>query len=409
MIRPDYAQQFACVGPACEDTCCAGWTVSVDEAAYKKYVSLPAGPLRALVDTSILRAAKESGQECPAAFATVRMLPSGEFPFHSPERLCRIHVEHGEQYLCRTCATFPRTMYIIDELAETELSLSCPAAARLVLLSPRLLPPAGAPGYQITWDEAATEMTPLRVYFWQIRTFVVTLLQNRRYPLWQRMFLLGTFSRRLDALVRREVNRSFPDLLRAFSRAVAARDLCASMETIQADLALQLGIVLGLIAQRVHNNFVSPRLHEVLGTFAKGVGHSRNASIENQAAGYANAYTQFYEPFFCRHPHILENYLVNAVLRELFPFGQKLFAPLAEPEPSRAFAMLAIQFALIKGLLIGVAGARGRKFCSADVIRTVQTVSKHFEHNQQFLSDAYALLEARGLNNAHGLTMLLRN
>lgn len=409
MIRPDYAERFACIGPACEDSCCAGWLVSVDEAAYQKYVNLPAGPLRSLIDSSILRVANGGGEPGAGPFAAVRMLPSGDCPFLSQERLCRIQVEHGESFLCLTCATFPRIMHTIDGLTETKLSLSCPEAARLVLLEPRLLPPAGAPGYRITWDETATNRSALREYFWQIREFVLTLLQNRRYPLWQRMFLLGTFSRRLDAVVRGEVKRSFPDLLRDFSRAVAAGGLCASMETIPADLPLQLKIVIRLIAQRVNNVGISPRLREVLSLFVEGVGHTRKASMDSQVARYASAYAQFYDPFFRRHPHILENYLINAVLRELFPFGPKICDSEAKPEPARAFAMLAIQFALIKGLMIGVAGVRGREFCAADVVRTVQTAFKYFEHNLQFLSRAHALLAARGLDNAHGLTMLLRN
>ena len=409
MIQPDYAERFACIGPACEDTCCAGWSVSVDEAAYQKYVSLPAGPLRVLIDVSILRAADGAGAPGSAPFAAVRMLPSGDCPFLSPERLCRIQVERGELYLCQTCATFPRNSHTIDGLKETELSLSCPEAARLVLLAPRLLPPAGAPGHQLTWDEAAARETPLKAYFWQIREFVLTLLENRRYPLWQRLFLMGTFSRRLDALVRGEVKRSFPDLLSGFSRAVAAGGLCASMETIPADLPLQLKIVILLIAQRINNVGISPKLRPVLSLFMEGVGHSRKASMDSQVARYANAYARFYDPFFRQHQHILENYLINAVLRELFPFGQKLFDPQAIPQPARAFTEIAIQFALVKGLLIGVAGARELEFCSEDVIQTVQTTFKHFEHNLQFLPRAHAMLAAKGLDNAQGLTMLLRN
>ena len=408
MMRPDYAGKFACIGSACDDTCCAGWLVTVDAVTHEKYRSLPEGPLRSLIESSIVPPPEIAGKKGAAQYATIRMLPRGQCPMLSPERLCRIQLEHGEAYLCRTCQNFPRITHTIDGLSETVLSLSCPEAARLVLLKSRLLPPAGAAGYQIAWDESATGQ-PLRVYFWQIREFVLTLLENRRYPLWQRMFLLGTFSRRLDALVRGEVTRSFPDLLRDFSRAVAGGGLCASMETVPADLPLQLKIVIRLVAQRVNNVGISPRLREVLSLFMEGVGHTPEASLDSQAAKYAKAYAQFYEPFFRRHPRILENYLINVVLRDFFPFGQKLFEPNAVLEPAAAFEKLAIQFALIKGLLIGVAGARGRKFSSADVIRTVQTTFKYFEHNLEFLPRAQAMLAAKGLNDARGLTMLVRN
>jgi lysine-N-methylase len=381
----------------------------VDEASYRKYTSLPAGPLRSLIDSSIQPISCGDGKSNASNFASVRMNPSSACPLLSGDRLCRIQVELGETYLCRTCAIFPRITHIIDGFKETKLSLSCPEAARKVLLDPHLLPHRSALGHQVTWDETQTDPDALRVYFWQIREFVLALIQNRNYPLWQRMFLLGTFSRRLDALVRGEVTRSFPDLLDDFSRAVAAGGLSNLMETIPANNHLQLEIVLQLVEQRVKGTWLSPRLRAVLNRFVEGVGLPPETSKDGHAARYAAAYAEFYAPFFRRHPHILENYLVNTVLLCLFPFQGNICAPQADVQPARAFALLAIQFTLIKGLLIGVAGARKHEFSAADVVETVQSAFKHFEHRADFLPQALASLTARNLDNAQGLTMLLRN
>jgi lysine-N-methylase len=408
MIQPDYADRFRCVGSACEDTCCSGWRVPVDETDYQKLTSIPAGPLRSLIDVSILNSARPAG-DSDSSFASIRMLPSGECPFLSADKLCRVQMEYGEKYLCRICAAYPRNSYCIDGLNETELSLSCPEAARLILLSPSLLPPNGAPGHQLTWDETADTGTDLRPYFWQIRDFAVGLILNRRYSLWQRLFLLGTFCRRLEVFSRGESSRPFVDILDGFSRAVSASGLCESMDAIAADHPLQLEIVLSLIAQRVNGLNISPRFRGVLDLFIQGLGHSRTASIESQAASYADAYQRHFTPFFRRHPHILENLLVNAIFRDAFPFGKTLTSAGGEPEPAKAFAMLAIQFALIKGMLIGVAGARGNRFTAADVVKVVQTASRLFEHNPRFLRTAYAMLNDRGLTDGRGLTMLLRN
>lgn len=372
---------------------------------YERYMTLPTGPLRSQIESSIVPLPERDQTQAGSPFAIIQMLPSGECPFLSPEHFCGIQLELGESYLSRICAVFPRAIHTIDGLKETALSLACPEAARLVLLDPQLLPPTRAHGYELTWDE--TKPVPLRAYFWQIRLFVVNLLQNRTYPLWQRLFLLGTFSRRVN--VRGEAERRVPDVLDDFSRAIAAGGLCAQMEVIPADLPLQLEIVLELVAQRVNNIYLGPKLLQVLEEFAAGIGHSREASIEDQVKRYRHAYDKFYAPFFLRRPHILENYLLNLVLRDLFPFGEKLSNPKATPEPGRAFAHLVIQFALIKCLLIGVAGARGSRFSSADVIRTVYTAFRHFEHYPQFLSNAYELLEQRQLNDIRGLAMLLRN
>jgi len=36
---PRYMERFRCIGPACEDTCCAWWGISVDRRAYDRYRS----------------------------------------------------------------------------------------------------------------------------------------------------------------------------------------------------------------------------------------------------------------------------------------------------------------------------------------------------------------------------------
>ena len=32
---PDYYEKFACIAGACEDTCCAGWEIDLDEETYE--------------------------------------------------------------------------------------------------------------------------------------------------------------------------------------------------------------------------------------------------------------------------------------------------------------------------------------------------------------------------------------
>jgi lysine-N-methylase len=408
IIQPNYADRFRCLGSDCEDTCCSGWQVSVSEHDYQRITTVPDGPLRSLIDTSIVR--NDPGTVDPEMpFARVQMLDSGECPLLSADRLCRVQLECGESYLCHICAVYPRNSYCVDGLTETELSLSCPEAARLILLSPTLVPADRAPGHQLSWDETAANGTDLRPYFWQIRELVVRLILNRNYPLWQRLFLVGTFCRRLESFTRGETNRRLVDLLDDFSRAVATQGLGESMDRIHADLPLQFEVVLSLVAQRINGRSVSPRVREVLELFAQGLGHTRTASIDGQVSRYAEAYQRDFTPFFRRHPRMLENLLVNAVFRDAFPFGKALTPAGGHPQPVKEFAMLAIQFALIKGLLIGIAGARGRRLSSADAVKAVQIASRLFEHNPRFLRDAYAALERRGLTDARGLTMLLRN
>jgi lysine-N-methylase len=419
LVRPAYAEKFCCVGPACEDSCCAGWRVDLDEATYAKYQALPPGPLRAKMDQHIVAAPTPPQGAKPGTCAHIQSDSSGRCPFHTAERLCQIQSELGADSLSETCATFPRTTFLIDKLEDRTLTLACPEAARLVLLNPNLLDPnlldpnvpASRPEQTLSfrWNDEADGPASLRAHFWALREFSVGLIRNRRYPLWQRMFLLGAFARRLDVLVKEDRVSGFPALLREFSAAVASDSLRASIETIPADLKLQLHMVMELVKLRGQPAGVQERLRQCLDAFAEGVGADAGLDLDGQCARYAEAYTRYYRPFFARHPYILENLLVNSLFRRLFPLGASMFDAQARPEPGREFNFLATEFSLIKGLLIGVAGANGDGFSTAHVLHTVQTATKYFEHSTGFLERTQRLLAERGLDNARGVTMLIRN
>ena len=410
IVRPVYAERFRCIGSDCEDSCCCqDWRVDIDRAAYEKYQTIPPGALRTLIDDCVIRSTEVAAASHPDYFAQIRVSPSTPCPLLSADRLCRMQTELGETYLPKVCASYPRRIHTIDSLEESPLSLSCPEAARLVLLDPDLLASNEARPHEVHWDDGATAAHGLRYYFWPLREFSLGLVRNRAYPLWQRMFLLGSFSRRLNAFAQDPSNRGLPAFLRDFSAAVDAGTLRSSMNGIPADLALQFDFLLRLVAQHLNAVNRNPRMVETLQAFIRGVGYGSEATIEGQRAQYAAAYERYFAPFVLKHPHILENYLLNMIFYRLFPLGAMLFDTADTPEPEREFAELAIQFALIKGLLIGVAGHYHEAFSTRHVIQAVQTAFKHFDHNREFLDQAYRLLTERDLNNARGLTMLLRN
>lgn len=409
LIRPGYADRFRCTGPACEDNCCRGWTVAIEESAYKKYQSLPDSPLRSSILAAIEPSPGVETGSAPNSYASIKMPVSGFCPLLNEDHLCRIHAELGPDNQARICRTYPRISHTIDNLEDETLSLSCPEAARLILLAETLFPPGDGPALETVWDDAASCAAPIRSYFWVLRDFTIRLAVNRKYSLWKRLFLLGTFCRRLDAILREEPKRTVLDFLRDFSAAVDSGALNGPMETIRPDPAAQLEMVLRLVGLRTGSLELSPRLTACVRAVVDGIGWCAGVPLPSHVARYESAYRDFYAPFFDRHPHILENYLLNQMFRHVFPFGIKLFETNATPEFAQTFAELAIQFAMTKGLLIGVAGFYREQFSIDHVVQVVQSISRHFEHSREFVVNAAALLHERKMDNAQGLTMLLRN
>lgn len=416
--RPHYAERFRCIGSACEDTCCAGWTVPIDRATWDKYQSLPESPLRILVNAS-MTPREESAEvaaegAAPAALATIRMNAQNQCPLLTEDRLCRIHAQVGESFLSHTCATYPRIVASVDGMAETTLALSCPEAARLVLLTPDLFTPNQEtcdPIQAVNAVKADAPHDPSSPQAWlmPIREVTFRLVRNRDYPLWQRVFLLGLLCRRLDSTARGELKRSIPAFLGDFEAAVAAGSLCAAMQTLPVDRKAQLDLVLMLAGMMLRKSNVRPRFVECIQAFTAGIGNGPGATLDSLAAHYANAHDRHFEPFFLRHPHILENYLIHTVFRRQFPFGREGLAAGSKVDRTREFALFCAQFALMRGLLIGVAGFHGQAFSAKHVVHTVQAASKHFEHHPEFLKLAHELLVNNKMDGARGMAILLRN
>ncbi|MGH9607954.1 MAG: flagellin lysine-N-methylase [Terracidiphilus sp.] len=425
-VVPEYADRFRCIGSACEDTCCQGWSVPVDRAAWEKYQGLPESSLRTLIDSSILLASEAPDGAKPVSFAVLRMDDANRCLLLTEDRLCRIHKEIGEGFLSHTCATYPRIAHSIGGVRESALALSCPEAARLVLFGaeletcpvPESSDPADAgPGpVQSPGDETLPQ-----AWFWPIRASVLALIRNRAYPLWQRMCLLDLFCRRLDsifdAIRKGKLKRSVPEFLGDFRQAVGAGTLQPAMEALPVDGAAQLDVVLRLAGMMLHRSNVTPRFVECVQAFTAGIGNSAGATLKSLQASFDAAHDRYFAPFFERHPQVLENYLINTVIRCQFPFGRDAMrtgeapseANCKAPSMTRECVMLTAQFVLIKGLLIGVAGRFREKFSAEHVVHTAQAASKHFEHHPEFLQLAYELLVESRMDGALGLAILTRN
>ena len=122
---PAYYHSFRCIAAACPDSCCKEWAVDVDAHAAMYYRALPG----ALGDR--LRGVLQDTDT-----GTVMTIEDGRCPMWRQDGLCRIQAELGHDALCKTCREFPRLCHDYGDFVELGLELSCPEAARLILMSP---------------------------------------------------------------------------------------------------------------------------------------------------------------------------------------------------------------------------------------------------------------------------------
>ena len=400
-LRPQYAKTFRCIGADCEDTCCQGWDVVIDRDAYGKLQSIPSFKPR--VDEHIVIIPNPTD----ADYARIQLTPSCACPFLSEERLCSIQQVYGEHYLPDICANYPRSTQRIDGLKETALLVACPEAARIVLLNPDLVQPEepNLPRYHrfLHWaDHPVRANGSPHQFLWDIRAFSLLLLRDREYPLWQRLFLLGMFCKRLHEVTSAQQIELVPQLLKEHSEMIAEGKLRSSMDGIPTRTALQLGTILEIINHHLETTAGKhPRFRECVKDFLAGIHCGPGIHIETCAPVCEENQARYCAPFLQKHPYMLENYLLNHVFRTRFPYG--LDPQGKANDPLTEFLTMCVLYALIRSLLVGISGHYREAFATEHVVKVVQSVAKSVEQCPKFPISRYM-----SLANADGMALLLR-
>jgi lysine-N-methylase len=334
--------------------------------------------------------------------------------------LCAIQNRLGETSLSIVCANYPRVVNVVDDVLQRSLDLSCPEAARLVLLDPNPMEFDDAEGNER--DARFGELCELTTgysespkpyaHFREIRAFTIELLQHRAYPLWKRLVILASFCDQLEQLVAAGQNAQVPAAILWFREAIRGNTLDNAIHQHSAKPVLQLGILLELIVARITAEFVSPRFLACYQEFKDGIEWEAESSMEEIGGRYAAAFSRHVAPFLGRHGYMLEHYLVNYAHKTLFPLGAQKGDPHRQHRTQTirdACFMMLVYYGVIQTVLTGVAALREAAFGPADAIRVIQSVAKAFEHNLSFPKRALQILADKGVRNCVSMAILLRN
>ena len=411
--RPTYAAAFRCIGADCEDTCCREWSIPVDRETYRRYEQFPAERLGAQVRqyVSITPAAPDS------LYARIQPAPSGYCGFLGEDRLCGIQKEYGGALLSASCSAYPRELNRVQGVLEGSLSLSCPEAARNVLLVPGSMRVAGnllsgefRTDHVLRLGGSRNGSHPKPYYEFQpVRALLVAMVRDRERPLWQRMLLIGSLCLRLDATSTSPDDEAVLHLLEEYRQVIENRWLHTELEALPSHLEIRLKVVRKLSEDRAQGDAGAARFRDTFRAFTEGIGWAAGAPPEEVAQRYREAEDRYSGPFLARSPFILENYLLNYIFKNLFPFGREGSPHSRSMSMFEEFVLLATQFGWISALLVGVAGHYREAFAGEHVVQTVQAYSRAVDHSPAGLVAIVASMRNWGMDSLHGMSVMLRS
>jgi lysine-N-methylase len=416
-LQPRSYHAFRCIGADCEDTCCVGWIVNVDKSTYDAYQVCEdpeLGPrLHELVTINTEKTSDDN-------YARIALSGPG-CPFLS-EGWCGIQKKLGEEYLPIMCSAYPRVMNIVDDVLQRSLDLSCPEAARLVLLDPNPMEfdeedgPARDPRLANLSVLRTANGKPDKPYqhFREIRSFVIWLLQYRAYPLWKRLVILGSLCDQLQETSAAGASGETPEVLGSYRGAVQQGLFDEAVNAHVAQPAKQLELVLELIVGRISSDFTAPPLLACYQKFMQAMDWTVESSMDDIGRRYSQAHVQYFEPFVGRYGHMLEHYLVSYVHRTLFPLGpQESTRGLSIHHIANTirdqYMLMMVHYAIVQTLLIGMAAWNKEEFGTKDAIQVMQAYTKAFEHSPSFPERSLKILAEKGLKSCTTLAILIRN
>lgn len=197
-------QRFACIGGACEDTCCRDFGIAIDPGTIQRMRSLAVDAEEARRLDELLIAGTAQADAGPQQI--LRLREDGACPMLDPDGACGFHRRHGEGALGTACSVFPRSSLAVDGRIEVTGSLACPELARLTLLAPdgpeqRPSPAPVLPrryvGKAIVADDGYAEP------FVRVREALLRLFLREEFPVGSRLAFAAHLAATLDGFFHR--------------------------------------------------------------------------------------------------------------------------------------------------------------------------------------------------------------
>lgn len=192
---PAYYERFACIADRCEDTCCAGWEIDIDDASYEYYQSVEGE-----FGERLRRQIREYKNEDDDVYERHGFILKEErrCPFLDACNLCVIYRELGEQALCSVCTDTPRNYLEYGGAREVSLSASCAEAGRLIYGSsePAVFVEKELEE-ELDFEESGEELALAEAVRWA-RDQAIHILQNRTMPVEQRICTYLQFAKKVQ-------------------------------------------------------------------------------------------------------------------------------------------------------------------------------------------------------------------
>lgn len=396
---PVYYNEFKCIGGACEDNCCNGWEINIDKSTFKQYEKIQNEKMKKYIKENIF--IKENCKNVEIDYAQIKLNNNDKCPFLGKDNNCIIQTKLGEEYLSDVCSSFPRIINKIDDYYEVSLDVSCIEAARILLLKKEGIDfeenesSLGKHALTIDINSKAQEFKYTNyTYIKEIRNKSIQIIKNRKFKLSERLYMLGCF---LESM-HKELCYNFNNV-NEFINEYEVNSFGEKLKINSSNRMLQVSFYKEIL-EMMDIFECSNYFQNIINKIIIGFRFNKNESLMENSELYLEAYNICEREIFQKYDYIFENYLVNYMFKDIFPFSESDMI-------INDYIMMLVRFSYIRFFIVGEY-LYDHQISKEKIIRVIQSLSKEIEHNKKYMKGILKYIKEYQLDNKRFIGILLQ-
>ncbi|AOR23781.1 flagellin lysine-N-methylase [Clostridium taeniosporum] len=399
MRYPMYLKEFKCIGGSCEDSCCIGWDVDIDKITFKQYYKVEDKEMRKMFQKNVHNNNYYCSEDVD--YGKVKLKQGKRCPFLDDKNYCMIHSKLGEEYLSNVCSSFPRITNKIDGYYEMSLDVACPEAARILLLKEEGIDFKESEEFlgkhilssDINTTSKEFKNSPVK-YFKEIREISINIIKNRKFDLSERLYILGEFLKRVEE----EIDYNFNNVHKFIKEYdINSVDL---YEKNYMNYILQVGFFKNMVEDlNVFEEIDSEIFKEYTKELISGFKFDEIKDVTQKTQFYVEAFKDYVGKFINTYSYIFENYLVNFIYKNLFPFSES-------ESVFDGYIMLLTRYSFLRFYLVG-RYLNNKVESPENIVKFIQVFTKTTEHHKTYLADTLQHIKENEFDNLEFAKTLL--
>lgn len=380
---PEYFKDFKCIASKCEDTCCAGWGIVIDDVTYDRYKNVQ-GKFGERLRSEIVHEAGEN----------IFVLKGNNCPFLNKEKTCDIYINIGEENLCYTCQQYPRYTEEFGSLREIGISLSCPEAARIMLNNDKKVT------FELSENEEVVSSyndinAQLFIELLQSRNIVMDMLQDRDIDLRKRVALALLFVDEIQEKIDESEIKEIKSVREKYSDKFFLEKLLEKLEEYKDNEGIKYDNIQAYLNVFRDLKHITPNdplgLNDALRYFWQADEDEELYILKHKQ------FVEYYEDKIYKFENILVYFVFRYFMKAVFDYDA-----LAKIKTAIISYMMIRELAVVRYI-------ENNEFTDEDMVDIAHTYSKDIEHLEENIEALAELFETNEVFDIEEMVMALMN